>query len=67
MGGFLTHKAHLVRPDSNDLCHDTATQVAYIAYKGKETRCFLEFREYPHRAKGSFLDVDTEDIPVGRE
>ena len=67
VGGYFTHKEHMVRPSSNSLCHDTTTQVAYIAYKGKEARCFLESREYPHRAKGSFLDDNPEDIPISGE
>jgi len=46
------------------LCKDTKARTAWVARKNGEVRCFLEQDEYPHRAKGSYLDY-TEDVPVG--
>jgi len=42
--------------ESHDLCHNTPTQLAWVAYKAGEVRCFLEGREYPHRIKAGNLD-----------
>ena len=35
------------------MCKDTATHEAWVAKKEGEFRCFMEHREFPHRAKGS--------------
>lgn len=42
--------------ESHDLCHDTPTQIAWVAYRNGEARCFLEYKEFPHKAKGSSLE-----------
>ena len=42
--------------ESHDLCHDTPTQLAWVAYRSGETRCFLEYKEFPHKSKGFNLD-----------
>lgn len=42
--------------ESHDLCHDTPTQYAWVAYRDKEARCFLEYKEFPHKSKGFNLD-----------
>jgi len=42
--------------ESHDLCHDTPKQLAWVAYRDGEARCFLEGREYPHRIKAGNLD-----------
>jgi hypothetical protein len=47
--------------ESHDLCHNTPTEIAWVAYKDGEARCFLENKEYPHRVKGAYIDVDLPD------
>ena len=49
-------KAYKKQLESHDLCHDTPTQLAWVAYKNGEVRCFLEYREYPHKIKAGNLD-----------
>ena len=45
----------------NEYCRDTKTQTAWVAYRNGEYRCFLEYNEYPHRARGVYLE-NPEDI-----
>ena len=42
--------------ESHDLCHDTPTQYAWVAYRNGETRCFLEYKEFPHKIQAGNLD-----------
>ena len=42
--------------ESHDLCHDTSTQIAWVAYKDGEARCFLEYKEFPYKIKAGNLD-----------
>jgi hypothetical protein len=37
-------------------CIDDKQRTAWIAKRGKEYRCFHEYKEYPHRARGSAID-----------
>jgi hypothetical protein len=45
--------------ESHDLCHDTPTQTAWVAYRKGEVRCFLEYKEFPHKVKASYIDENT--------
>ena len=42
--------------ESHDLCHDTPTQIAWVAYKDGEARCFMEYKEFPHKIHAGNLD-----------
>jgi hypothetical protein len=42
--------------ESHDLCHDTPTQIAWVAYRKGEVRCFMEYKEFPHKVKAAYLD-----------
>lgn len=56
--GFIvgTNEAKLNQwQDSHENCHDSKTHEAWIAKKKDEYRCFMEHKEYPHRARGSQL------------
>lgn len=44
-----------LHPKQHDLCYDNEKQIAWIAEKDGELRCFLEYREYPHRVKAANL------------
>lgn len=46
----------LKQRESHDLCHDTPTQIAWVAYRKGEARCFLEYKEFPHKIKQGNLD-----------
>ena len=46
----------LKQRESHDLCHDTPTQLAWVAYRDGEARCFLEYKEFPHKIKAGNLD-----------
>lgn len=45
-----------VRLEQHQLCYDTDTYDAWVAYKAGEMRCFMEWRSYPHKIKGSVID-----------
>jgi len=54
---YQTELAKAVKErESHDLCHDTPTQLAWVSYRDGEARCFLEYKEYPHRVKAGNLD-----------
>lgn len=42
--------------ESHQLCYDTDVYEAWVAHKNGEMRCFMEWRSYPHRIKGSYID-----------
>jgi hypothetical protein len=42
--------------ESHDLCHDTPTQVAWVAYRKGEVRCFMEYKEFPHKTIASNIE-----------
>lgn len=43
--------------ESHDLCHNTPKQEAWVAYKDGESRCFLIYKEYPHKITGGYIDA----------
>jgi len=56
---WLTHTVYqqelqlqVMQRESHPLCKDTKTQTAWVSYRDGEARCFLEYDEYPHKAKG---------------
>jgi hypothetical protein len=46
----------LMQREVNPLCKDTKTQTAWVAYKNGEARCFLEYDDFPHKAKGYSIE-----------
>lgn len=42
--------------EQSDLCYDTHKYEAWVARKNGEARCFMEYKEYPHRVKASYID-----------
>jgi hypothetical protein len=42
----------ILQRESHPLCKDTPTQTAWVSYRDGEARCFLEYDDFPHRAKG---------------
>jgi hypothetical protein len=57
---YQTELAREIRArESHDLCHDTNTQTAWVAYRNGEARCFLEYKEFPHKVKAAYLDENT--------
>jgi hypothetical protein len=58
LGVFVGTKETAVagqQAESHENCHDSKTHEAWVAKKNGELRCFMEHKEYPHRAKGSQL------------
>lgn len=60
---WLTHTVYqqelrlqILQRESHPLCKDTKTQTAWVSYRDGEARCFLEYDEYPHRAKGYSIE-----------
>jgi len=42
---------------THHLCKDTDTREAWLSKRNGELRCFLEHKEFPHRAKGYNIDT----------
>ena len=42
--------------EQHTLCYDTDKYEAWVARKEGITRCFMEFRQYPHRVRASHID-----------
>lgn len=42
--------------EQHELCYDTDKYEAWVARKEGITRCFMEFRQYPHRVRASHID-----------
>lgn len=40
-------------------CGDTPTRTGWLAVREGEFRCFMEHKEFPHRAKGAFIISST--------
>lgn len=60
---LLTHEVYqqelqlkILQRESHPLCKDTQTQTAWVAYRNGEARCFLEYDEFPHKAKGFSIE-----------
>jgi hypothetical protein len=51
--GYKYAQMEVKLADQTEECHDTKTHEAWIAVKNGERRCFMEHREFPHKAKGS--------------
>jgi hypothetical protein len=56
--GRLVHEGDVAALEQHDLCYDTASYEAWVAKKGKELRCFMEYKQYPHRVRASYIDND---------
>lgn len=46
----------IMQREVHPLCKDTPTQTAWVAYKNGEARCFLEYDDFPHKAKGYSIE-----------
>lgn len=44
--------------EQHDLCYDTPKYEAWVAKKNGMYRCFMEWREYPHRVRASHIDYE---------
>lgn len=47
--------------EQTDLCYDTAKYLAWVGKKGKEYRCFMEQKEYPHRVRASPILLEEDN------
>jgi len=54
--GYRIATEEVKAAEQHTLCFDTKKEYAWVAYKDGQIRCFLEHKEYPHRARGSFIE-----------
>ena len=45
-----------VETEQHPLCFDTDKYEAWVAHKNGELRCFMEYRDFPHKVKASYID-----------
>lgn len=56
--GYRIHK--IKELEQHNLCYDTAKYEAWVARKEGIFRCFMEYRQYPHRVKASHIDLSSD-------
>ena len=56
-GAYLhAYGPNLTETEQHALCFDTDKYEAWVAHKNGELRCFMEYKDFPHKVKASYID-----------
>ena len=54
--GRFAERDEILATQQHDLCYDTKTHWAYVAYKGAEVMCFMRKKDWPHKVTASVIE-----------